>query len=160
MAATESLSRTSFPHDHLSPTSLPKPIPILTGGNVPHHEPAPASPSDAMDITPTSTVSMAPPTSSPGSDRTEKQQPAEPGNASPRTNGNGNGSAARNTSPNSNGNPNASTNGTANLTSLGVAASANPTKVVQTAFIHKLYKSVESEPCEIRANGSQHARRR
>jgi hypothetical protein len=97
-----------------------------------------------MDITPTSTASMAPPTSSPGSDRTEK--PADAGNASPRTNGNGNangnGSAARNTSPNSNGNGNPSTNGTANLTSLGVAASANPTKVVQTAFIHKLYKSV------------------
>jgi hypothetical protein len=99
-----------------------------------------------MDITPTSAASMAPPTNSPGSDRAAEKQPVEPGNASPRTNGNGNGngSAARNTSPNSNANGTASTNGAANLTSLGVAASANPTKVVQTAFIHKLYKSVTS----------------
>jgi hypothetical protein len=124
MAATEALPRAPFVNDHLSPTAMPKPIPILT---TPNDSSAPLSPPDPMEITPTS-ASMPPPASSspPSADRqSERKSSGEAeGLAPPTMNGNMNES---------------STNGIAQP--LGAAAAASqPTKVVQTAFIHKLYK--------------------
>ena|ERR1700761_2581935 len=117
MAATESLSRSPFAADHLAPTSLPKSLTIMPTPPHPDKEPSSDAP-EPMDITPTN--SMPPPMGgSPSSDKQSdtKTLNGEMGNTSPPT------------SSNSNGNP-----------PIGASAGSQPTKVVQTAFIHKLYK--------------------
>ena len=125
MAATESLPRAPFATDHMSPTAMPKPMPILTTPTSNDHTMS-IPPPDPMDITPTS-ASMPPPTSSPPSaDRqAETKSGVDTDIVAPSTmNGITNDINA---------------NGTAQP--LGAAAAATqPTKVVQTAFIHKLYK--------------------
>lgn len=92
------------------------------------------SPSDPMEVTPhTSTGATAPPAHSPGSDRagaSSSNAPngsMDPGHSNHNSNNNG---------PNQ---------------AIGAAAAAQQPKVVQTAFIHKLYKYVypegDSFPC-------------
>jgi hypothetical protein len=83
-----------------------------------------APPRDRMDITPTS---MGPPTLN--TPTTERNIQLEQG----RANGD-----AGNTSPNGNATP-----------AVGAAAAANQPKVVQTAFIHKLYKCVRTNSAQL-----------
>jgi hypothetical protein len=125
MAATESLPRAPFASDHLSPTARPRPIPILTTPT--SSENSVSIPlSDPMDITPTS-ASMPPPTSSP---------PSADRHVDTKSSGDSDTAASSTMNGTTNDN---NANGTAQL--LGAAAAATqPTKVVQTAFIHKLYK--------------------
>lgn len=121
-ATTESVSRSPFTDPFASSNGNRKSIPILPSSS--NNSPRPSSSvaaSDPMDITPsnnnTSTASMGPPItttlSSPVTDRATNGGDYEP----PTTNGN---SAAV----------------------VGAAAATQQPKVVQTAFIHKLYKYV------------------
>jgi hypothetical protein len=106
MASVAEARRSPFSPDPHS-SNMHKSIPILpsSGSTL-------APPRDPMDITPSSTSSMGPPTiNCPATDQGRAN--SEMGNTSP------NGSSA---------------------TPVGAAAAANQPKVVQTAFIHKLYK--------------------
>jgi hypothetical protein len=121
MATTESMPRPSFPTDRLSAHA--KSIPIHPSAS-PHHpriDPPPSiSEPDPMDVSPTNSSSMPPPaTSSP-----PRERPSE--------------------GKQTNGDSDSFSSGGANgqLSSLGAAAAAQQPKVVQTAFIHKLYKLV------------------
>jgi hypothetical protein len=109
MASVAEARRSPFSPDPHS-SGLHKSIPILpsSGSTL-------APPRDPMDITPTSTSSMGPPTIN-----------CPPGNASEQGRAN---AEMGNTSPNGTSAP-----------AVGAAAAANQPKVVQTAFIHKLYK--------------------
>jgi len=128
MATTESMPRPSFPTDRLSAHA--KSIPIHPSAS-PHHPRIDLPPSiselDPMDVSPTNSASMPPPaTSSPPRERLAEGR---------QTNGD--------SDNNSNG-----ANG--HLSSLGAAAAAQQPKVVQTAFIHKLYKLVQLPRTESR----------
>lgn len=109
-SATESIQRSPFTADHLS-SGIHKSIPIL---------PSSSSSSSSMNHTPdpmdvTPSTNMGPPAqSSPVTDRNPNSQLSASDNE-PTTNG-------------------------AGATSVGAAAAAQQPKVVQTAFIHKLYK--------------------
>lgn len=83
-----------------------------------------------MDITPVQTLNMAPPTSSgpAGDEATETA------------------SVAQHEAP-------TSTNGATNQP-IGAAAAAQQPKVVQTAFIHKLYKYGQTPLLQVRIVGS------
>ncbi|KAL1636461.1 Flocculation suppression protein [Neofusicoccum ribis] len=102
-----------------------------------------------MDVTPSNTTSAAPPSQpSPALDRNGGNQ-SEPENASSTNNQQG--SSANNAAPSNasssganNTNGNGSTN-TSNGPGLGAAAAAQQPKVVQTAFIHKLYNMLEDQ---------------
>ncbi|KAH8732396.1 HSF-type DNA-binding-domain-containing protein [Phaeosphaeriaceae sp. PMI808] len=118
MASVAEARRSPFSPDPHNP-NLHKSIPILpsSGSTL-------APPRDPMDITPTSTSSMGPPTLNCSS--------AERNNAlqdQVRTNGD-----SGNTSPNGSSAP-----------AVGAAAAAQQPKVVQTAFIHKLYNMLEDQ---------------
>jgi hypothetical protein len=112
MASVAEARRSPFSPDPHS-SSLHKSIPILpsSGSTL-------APPRDPMDITPSSTSSMGPPTIN--------CPPADRGSAPEQGRANGD---MGNTSPNGSSAP-----------AVGAAAAANQPKVVQTAFIHKLYK--------------------
>ena len=84
-----------------------------------------------MDITPTPTSTMGPPTLNCAS--FERNGNAQPHTQSLAQSTNGD---LGNTSP----------NGTL-ASAVGAAAAAQQPKVVQTAFIHKLYKWVKPPPC-------------
>ena len=86
------------------------------------------SPSDPMEVTPhTSTGATAPPAHSPGSDRAGASSSNAPnGSMDP-------------------GHSNHSSNNNGPNQAIGAAAAAQQPKVVQTAFIHKLYKYVYPE---------------
>jgi hypothetical protein len=110
MMASVAERRSPFSPDPHS-SSLHKSIPILpsSGSTL-------APPRDPMDITPTSTSSMGPPS-------------VERTTANDRANGD-----SGNTSPNGSSAP-----------AVGAAAAAQQPKVVQTAFIHKLYNMLEDQ---------------
>src|ERR1700712_2205738 len=120
MATTESLPRSPFPTDRISPTPLSKSIPILpstTSTASSNTSPSSVSASDPMEIVPTNTSSMPPPAiSSPALER--------------HTNIKQNGDLDNNTD----------SNGHVGSGAVGAAAAAQQPKIVQTAFIHKLYK--------------------
>ncbi|KKA22053.1 Flocculation suppression protein [Rasamsonia emersonii CBS 393.64] len=125
--------------------------------------PSDPSHSDPMDITPTTTAATAPPAqTSAGSDSSSAQNNSTNTNTNANANANAsaNTSANSNTNANTNANANASTNSngssetpSANTSSstsgpnqtIGAAAAAQQPKVVQTAFIHKLYNMLEDQ---------------
>jgi hypothetical protein len=111
MASVAEARRSPFsPDPHNS--NLHKSIPILPSSGA-----TLAPPRDPMDITPTSTSSMGPPTiNCPSSDR--------------------NGTDSGNTSPNG---------GAASAVGAAAAAASQQPKLVQTAFIHKLYNMLEDQ---------------
>jgi hypothetical protein len=110
MAATESLHRSSFATDHHLTT---KPMPILTTTA------ASSELHDPMDITPTS-ASMPPPNTNNNSPQSDKESERKMNGADSDI---------------------PSQDEMTSSQPTGAAAAANqPTKVVQTAFIHKLYK--------------------
>lgn len=90
------------------------------------------SPSDPMEVTPhTSSGATAPPAHSPGSDRAGASSSNAPnGSMDP-------GHSFNNSNNNNNNGPNQA---------IGAAAAAQQPKVVQTAFIHKLYKYAYAYP--------------
>lgn len=120
MASVAEARRSPFaPDPHHQ--GLHKSIPILTSSTSANLTP----PRDPMDITPSSVPSMGPPVlSSPVGDRNGAAQ-EQPANGE-----------TENKTPNGN-TPSAP---------VGAAAAASQPKVVQTAFIHKLYKCVLSAP--------------
>lgn len=121
---------TSGKHRHLP--VLPS---TMSPSNPPH--------SDPMDITPTTTAATAPPaqTSAEGG-----SSGAQNNNTNPNTNASVNSNTNANASANSNGSsetPSANSSSTTTTgpnQTIGAAAAAQQPKVVQTAFIHKLYK--------------------
>lgn len=117
MMASVEARRSPFSPDPHNP-NLHKSIPIL-----PSSASSLAPPRDPMDISPTPTSSMGPPTLN-GAAVERPTTIHEQG----RINGD-----TGNTSPNGN-----------SATAVGAAAAAQQPKVVQTAFIHKLYKWVHS----------------
>jgi hypothetical protein len=84
-----------------------------------------------MDVSQSQPASMGPPQSSPNGERHQDQHQTE----QPGQNGH-NGSSAQ---------------------LVGAAAAAQQPKVVQTAFIHKLYKSVSTNPPACRTTATDHA---
>ena len=112
MASVAEARRSPFSADPHNP-NLHKSIPIL-----PSSGSTLAPPRDPMDITPTSST-MGPPSDRNGTSSFQSQSQRE-----------GNGDSG-NTSPNGNQAP-----------AVGAAAAAQQPNVVQTAFIHKLYKWV------------------
>jgi hypothetical protein len=117
MASVAEARRSPFSPDPHNP-NLHKSIPILpsSGSTL-------APPRDPMDISPTPSSSMGPPTlNGSGTERNSTLHDQ------PRINGD-----SGNTSPNG-----------SSATAVGAAAAAQQPKVVQTAFIHKLYKWVAS----------------
>ncbi|KAF2663714.1 hypothetical protein BT63DRAFT_110374 [Microthyrium microscopicum] len=124
MATTESMPRSAFPTDHISPHQKSIPILSSTSASPRVQLPSTISEPDPMDITPTNNMSMPPPTSSPPNERhSDKSTNSDEG--IPTTNGNMNGHQM--------------------TVSVGAAAAAQQPKVVQTAFIHKLYNMLEDQ---------------
>ncbi|KAH7077915.1 HSF-type DNA-binding-domain-containing protein [Paraphoma chrysanthemicola] len=120
MASVAEARRSPFsPDPHTSNPNLHKSIPILpsSGSTL-------APPRDPMDITPASSSSMGPPSMNCASAERNSTM-VDQG----RTNGD-----SGNTSPNGN-----------SATAVGAAAAATQPKVVQTAFIHKLYNMLEDQ---------------
>ncbi|CAI9636271.1 unnamed protein product [Alternaria burnsii] len=115
MASVAEARRSPFSADPHNP-NLHKSIPIL-----PSSGSTLAPPRDPMDITPTSST-MGPPSDRNGTSSFQSQSQRE-----------GNGDSG-NTSPNGNQAP-----------AVGAAAAAQQPKVVQTAFIHKLYNMLEDQ---------------
>lgn len=123
MASVAEARRSPFSADAHN-TTLHKSIPIL-----PSSSSTLAPPRDPMDITPAATSTMGPPAVNGASfDRTAASQSQTQLHA-PSTNGD-----SGNTSP----------NGTS-ASAVGAAAAAQQPKVVQTAFIHKLYNMLEDQ---------------
>ncbi|PSN72012.1 hypothetical protein BS50DRAFT_241101 [Corynespora cassiicola Philippines] len=122
MASIAEARRSPFSTDHPHHQGLHKSIPILPSSAGSSKL---SPPRDPMDITPTSAPSMGPPVlSSSGAERNG-------------TNQNQNQSAGGdNESSGANGNP---------APAVGAAAAAQQPKVVQTAFIHKLYNMLEDQ---------------
>ena len=126
MASVAEARRSPFAADPHNP-NLHKSIPILpsSGSTL-------APPRDPMDITPTTTTTtstMGPPTiNCPPADRNGAGPFQAQSHAQSQREGN---TDSGNTSPNGN-----------NAPAVGAAAAAQQPKVVQTAFIHKLYKWV------------------
>lgn len=132
MASAE-IRRSPFSTD---PHAIHKSIPILPSSTA---SSTLTPPRDPMDLTPSPPPSMGPPNlTSPVGDRNgntnqQQQSQLQGGEAEGTPNGI--------TNSNGNGNANASSNGNGNSTpAIGAAAAAQQPKVVQTAFIHKLYK--------------------
>ncbi|CAG5144119.1 uncharacterized protein ALTATR162_LOCUS1483 [Alternaria atra] len=115
MASVAEARRSPFAADPHNP-NLHKSIPIL-----PSSGSTLAPPRDPMDITPASST-MGPPSDRNGTSSFQSQSQRE-----------GNGDSG-NTSPNGNAAP-----------AVGAAAAAQQPKVVQTAFIHKLYNMLEDQ---------------
>ncbi|CAN9103750.1 unnamed protein product [Alternaria alternata] len=115
MASVAEARRSPFSADPHNP-NLHKSIPIL-----PSSGSTLAPPRDPMDITPTSST-MGPPSDRNGTSSFQSQSQRE-----------GNGDSG-NTSPNGN-----------QVPAVGAAAAAQQPKVVQTAFIHKLYNMLEDQ---------------
>lgn len=119
MATTESMPRSAFPLDRLSAHA--KSIPIHPSASAHHprlESPPSASPSDPMEVNQTISSSMPPPaTSSPPRERpSEHKQTTGDQDFNSVSNG--------------------------QLLSHSATAASQQPKVVQTAFIHKLYKLV------------------
>jgi len=117
MASVAEARRSPFSADPHNP-NLHKSIPILPSSGSTLAPPRERD-RDAMDITPTSASAMGPPTDRNGASAFQSHSQRE-----------ANGDSG-NTSPNGNAAP-----------AVGAAAAAQQPKVVQTAFIHKLYKWV------------------
>ncbi|KAK1911592.1 hypothetical protein P3342_012894 [Pyrenophora teres f. teres] len=120
MASVAEARRSPFSADPHNP-NLHKSIPILPSSSSTLAPPRERD-RDAMDITPTSASTMGPPTDRNGSSAFQSHSQRE-----------GNGDSG-NTSPNGNAAP-----------AVGAAAAAQQPKVVQTAFIHKLYNMLEDQ---------------
>ncbi len=130
MASVAEARRSPFSAD----PHLHKSIPIL-----PSTTSALAPPRDPMDCTPTSTSTMGPPALNGSSfERNGNSQNHKP------SHGQLNNGDAGNTSPNGTSTP-----------AVGAAAAAQQPKVVQTAFIHKLYKY--ASPCAPRVHSRTNA---
>ncbi|KNG49518.1 flocculation suppression protein [Stemphylium lycopersici] len=130
MASVAEARRSPFAADPHNP-NLHKSIPILpsSGSTL-------APPRDPMDITPTTTTTttstMGPPTiNCPPADRNGAGPFQAQSHAQSQREGN---TDSGNTSPNGN-----------NAPAVGAAAAAQQPKVVQTAFIHKLYNMLEDQ---------------
>ncbi|PGH02401.1 hypothetical protein GX51_04709 [Blastomyces parvus] len=156
-------------HHARSPFSSPtdvsgksRTIPVLSSSMPPsdHHH---MSQGDPMDLSPPASASMAPPTNNNGSPVSEHGLPASANhnnsnNAGTNTNANNNNNNGHASNGNSNPNNN-HTNGAgagppaamvggespghAQIQPTGAAAAAQQPKVVQTAFIHKLYSMLQ-----------------
>ena len=141
MASVAEARRSPFSGDH-NP-NMHRSIPILPSSS---SSSSLAPPRDPMDITPSpsSTSAMGPPSlGAPSADR----QHLAPAHPSPLANGdadiNSSSNGSNNGAPNGNGSASASS---ASGPAVGAAAAAQQPKVVQTAFIHKLYKCVSVSP--------------
>lgn len=124
MASVAEARRSPFSGDH-NP-NMHRSIPILpSSGSL-------APPQDRMDITPSSTSAMGPPSlTAPSTDRQHLTPTHQTHAQSQLANGDSDHNAQ-------------SSNGTS-APAVGAAAAAQQPKVVQTAFIHKLYKCVHSK---------------
>jgi hypothetical protein len=123
MASVAEARRSPFAADAHNP-NLHKSIPIL-----PSSSSTLAPPRDPMDMTPSSTSTMGPPTlNCPPHERNGTSPSYSHAHSQNQNQSNGD---SGNTSPNGHGAP-----------AVGAAAAAQQPKVVQTAFIHKLYKWV------------------
>ncbi|KAI0572680.1 HSF1 Heat shock transcription factor [Pyrenophora tritici-repentis] len=120
MASVAEARRSPFSADPHNP-NLHKSIPILPSSSSTLAPPRERD-RDAMDITPTSASTMGPPTDRNGASAFQSHSQRE-----------ANGDSG-NTSPNGNAAP-----------AVGAAAAAQQPKVVQTAFIHKLYNMLEDQ---------------
>ncbi|OJD39962.1 flocculation suppression protein [Diplodia corticola] len=148
-SGAESVRRSPFAADTLAP-GMHKTIPILPSSSAASSLTPPVPAGDPMDVTPSNSTSAAPPSQpSPALDRNGGNQ-SEPDNSSQSSNqqqnstggaptSNATAAAANNTT---NGNTSA---GSSNGPGIGAAAAAQQPKVVQTAFIHKLYNMLEDQ---------------
>ncbi|KAF2457932.1 HSF-type DNA-binding-domain-containing protein [Lineolata rhizophorae] len=136
MASTaESMRRSPFAADHHATSMHHKSIPILPSSNGPANSPG-HTPSDPMDVTPTNpTGPMGPPAGTNQSNASGEQQ-AGNGQHVQQQNGKSESEQHQHQHPTTNGN-----SGPA----IGAAAAAQQPKVVQTAFIHKLYNMLEDQ---------------
>ncbi|KAK7703986.1 Flocculation suppression protein [Botryosphaeria dothidea] len=150
-SSAESVRRSPFAADSLAP-GMHKTIPILPSSSAASSLTPPAPAGDPMDVTPSNTTSTAPASQpSPALDRNGGNQ-SEPENNNQSNNQQQNTTAS---APMSNASSSAANNATTNGSSssnnsngpgIGAAAAAQQPKVVQTAFIHKLYKYVNQTP--------------
>lgn len=136
MASVAEARRSPFSGDHSHNSNMHRSIPILPSSS---SSSSLAPPRDPMDITPSpsSTSAMGPPSlGAPSADRQHlaPAHPSQPANGDADSNNN---SGSNNGAPNG-----SSSSGPA----VGAAAAAQQPKVVQTAFIHKLYKCVSVSP--------------
>ncbi|KAF3049786.1 hypothetical protein E8E11_009103 [Didymella keratinophila] len=124
MASVAEARRSPFSGDH-NP-NMHRSIPILpSSGSL-------APPQDRMDITPSSTSAMGPPSlTAPSTDRQHLTPTHQTHAQSQLANGD-----SDNNAQNSNG---------SSAPAVGAAAAAQQPKVVQTAFIHKLYNMLEDQ---------------
>ncbi|KAF2834909.1 hypothetical protein M501DRAFT_943021 [Patellaria atrata CBS 101060] len=126
---------TADPHN----MGLAKSIPILPSSSTNGSNSSLPSPGDPMDFIPTPGAPMGPPTiSSPVPDKNSS------------SNGNINGNVNGSTTPATDGETTNGTNGP-----VGAAAAAQQPKVVQTAFIHKLYNMLEDQSIQHLISWSQ-----
>ncbi|KAF2097579.1 hypothetical protein NA57DRAFT_41718 [Rhizodiscina lignyota] len=115
MTSIEPMRRSPFSADPHAP-NIHKSIPILPSTAAPS-----LAPGDPMDITPPSSVAMGPPAQgAPGADRSGPSASGSSESEPPTTNG-------------------------SSAPAVGAAAAAQQPKVVQTAFIHKLYNMLEDQ---------------
>ncbi|OMP81858.1 hypothetical protein BK809_0006167 [Diplodia seriata] len=142
-SGAESVRRSPFAADTLAP-GMHKTIPILPSSSAASSLTPPVPAGDPMDVTPSTATSAAPPSQpSPALDRNGGNQ-SEPDNSSQSSN------QQPSSAPTSNATPaaaNTTTNGntSSNGPGIGAAAAAQQPKVVQTAFIHKLYNMLEDQ---------------
>ncbi|KAK8212520.1 HSF-type DNA-binding-domain-containing protein [Phyllosticta capitalensis] len=149
-ASTESIRRSPLSAEAMGP-GMQKTIPILPSSSASSSLTPPAPAGDPMDVTPTNS-SMGPPQQSQNSPATQRNGTIQASGANQSS-----GAESENTS---NGNTKSSTNasnsqaaangtsGSGNTNSnagIGAAAAAQQPKVVQTAFIHKLYNMLEDQ---------------
>ncbi|KAG9205034.1 hypothetical protein G6514_009493 [Epicoccum nigrum] len=144
MASVAEARRSPFSGDH-NP-NMHRSIPILPSSS---SSSSLAPPRDPMDITPSpsSTSAMGPPSlNAPSADR----QHLAPAHPSLLANGDADNNSSSTTNNNNNHNNNNNNNGAPNGNgssgpAVGAAAAAQQPKVVQTAFIHKLYNMLEDQ---------------
>ncbi|KAF2997550.1 hypothetical protein E8E13_000335 [Curvularia kusanoi] len=131
MASVAEARRSPFSGDH-NP-NMHRSIPIL-----PSSSSSLAPPRDPMDITPSSSSAMGPPSlTAPSADR-QHLAPSNQSTANGDSDSNHGNNTSNNSAPNGNGNG-------SSAPAVGAAAAAQQPKVVQTAFIHKLYNMLEDQ---------------
>ncbi|KAK7538784.1 HSF-type DNA-binding-domain-containing protein [Phyllosticta citribraziliensis] len=151
-ASTESIRRSPLSAEAMGP-GMQKTIPILPSSSATSSLTPPAPAGDPMDVTPTNNTSMGPPQQSQNSPATHRNGsnqtlgPTQSSGAESESASNGNTKSSANNTNNSQTTANG-TSGSGNTNSssgIGAAAAAQQPKVVQTAFIHKLYNMLEDQ---------------